>query len=74
MYMGPIVRAETSPPPLFRRLVGVPVLAISILVMLPWVALYAFWSAITLTLRALPKAPRTLMTLIDYAGTVALGR
>ncbi|CAN5494068.1 hypothetical protein BH09PSE4_BH09PSE4_16260 [soil metagenome] len=73
MYMAPIVAAKTSNP-ILRRLVGLPVLAVSAVVMLPWLAVYALWSAVALTVRSLPRLPRTVMTMVDYAGTVALGR
>lgn len=74
MYMQKIVRAQAETSPLARRLLGVPVLALSAVVMVPWLALYGLWSAIAIAVRAAPKAPRTLLDMVDYAGTVALGR
>lgn len=68
MYMAPIQR--TAPPPsspLFRRTIGVPVLALAALVGLPWLALHLAAAAVLLLARFLAEA-------LDYAGQVALGR
>jgi hypothetical protein len=72
MYMEPIVATATVSP-LKRRLVGVPVLAVSALVMVPWLGLNLAWSGLALGARGIVKLPRTLTTMVDYAGAVALG-
>jgi len=83
MYMGPITAAApvdlavaTRAPAstLARRAVGVPVLLVAGAAMLPWMALNAAIAGVVLGARGLAAAPRALVTAIDYAGTVALGR
>ena len=69
MYMAPITIAEQAPPaaPALRRAVGVPVLALAVLAMLPWLLLNALLAGVVLTTRFATQA-------VDYAGQVALGR
>ena len=74
MYMAPIVRARPASSPLARRLVGAPVLLLSVAVMAPWLAVNAAVSAVVLGGLAIGRGPRALLQAIDYAGEVALGR
>ena len=74
MYMAPIVRAHAPVSPLKRRLVGAPVLLVSVAVMLPWLAVNAAVSGVVVGALALGRGPRVLLQAIDYAGEVALGR
>ena len=69
MYMAPITRAEQAPPasPALRHIVGLPVLALAVLAMLPWLLLHALFAGVVLTTRFATQA-------VDYAGQVALGR
>ena len=68
MYMAPITRAKVAPaPPALRRIVGVPVLALTALVALPWIL-------INLLLAGLLLGGRFAVEAMDYAGQVALGR
>ena len=74
MYMAPVVRARPASSPLARRLVGAPVLMLSVAVMVPWLAVNAAVSAVVLGGLALGRGPKALVEAIDYAGEVALGR
>lgn len=74
MYMAPIVRARPAVSPLKRRLVGAPVLLLSVAVMVPWLAVNAAVSGVVVGALALGRGPRALLQAIDYAGEVALGR
>ena len=75
MYMAPIVRARRAPSsPLARRLIGAPVLLVSVAAMLPWLAVNAVVSGAVVGALALARGPRALVQAIDYAGEVALGR
>lgn len=76
MYMGPIVRAQTRKPvsPVVHTLVGLAVLIASAAVMLPWFGLFFAYATLALIGHAIWNAPRTIIQMIDYAGTVALGR
>lgn len=74
MYMGPIAAAKAPASPLLRRATGVPVLLIAVLMMLPWLAGNALVAGIVLGARGIVAAPRALVSAIDYAGAVALGR
>ena len=74
MYMAPIVAARPASSPLARRLVGAPVLLVSVAVMAPWLAVNAIVSAAVLGGGAIGRAPRAVLQAIDYAGEVALGR
>lgn len=79
MYMGPIVPAKTKAPeapvaPALHAAIGVVVLLACALVMVPWFTLFGLYVACAFTLRALWHAPRTLAQMVDYAGSVALGR
>lgn len=75
MYMEPIVRAKAAPAsPALRFAVGLPVLLLSVIVMLPWLAANMLVSGIVLGVLALARGPRAMMQGIDYAGRVALGR
>ena len=74
MYMAPIVRARPASSPLARRLVGAPVLIVSVAVMAPWLAVNALVSAVMLGGGTVARAPRVVLQAIDYAGEVALGR
>lgn len=74
MFMAPIVRARPASSPLARRLVGAPVLLVSVAVMLPWLAVNVVVSAAVVGGLALGRGPRALLQAIDYAGEVAIGR
>ncbi|GAA3702967.1 hypothetical protein GCM10022268_10850 [Sphingomonas cynarae] len=90
MYMGPIVAAETTAPPVgyaivrtpprppsgvaSRFVVGVPVLALATVVMVPWLVGHTLVAGALTGVRSLPGAPRALLSAIDYAGRIALGR
>ena len=90
MYMGPIVAADTTTAPvglpaargparspsgtLPRLAAGVPVLALATVVMVPWLVGHTLVAGTLLGLRALPGAPRAILSAIDYAGSIALGR
>ena len=90
MYMGPIVAADTAAPPagfsivrtparapsgaVSRFVTGVPVLALATVVMVPWLVGHTLAAGALIGLRSLPGAPRTLLSAIDYAGRIALGR
>lgn len=74
MYMAPIVRTRPPVSPLKRRLVGAPVLLLSVAVMVPWLAVNAAVSGAVVGALALGRGPRALLGAIDYAGEVALGR
>lgn len=74
MYMAPIVQARPAVSPLKRRLVGAPVLLLSVAVMVPWLAVNAAVSGVVVGALALGRGPRALLQAIDYAGEVALGR
>ena len=72
MYMTPIVRALSSP--IVRRATGAVVLPLSAAAMLPFLAGYAVYAGVALTLRGAVRAPRLLVEIVDYAGDVVLGR
>lgn len=74
MYMGPISRAKAPAKAPVRRSAGTAMLLVSALVMLPWLAGYVLFAGAALVFRLASKAPRALLDMIDYAGTVALGR
>jgi hypothetical protein len=90
MYMGPIVAADTATAPadvptarkaqrppsgaLPRFVAGVPTLALAAVVMVPWLAGSALLAGVAIGVRALPGAPRAILSAIDYAGSIALGR
>ena len=74
MYMERIVAAKAPASPVLRRSVGIVVMLTSIAVMAPFLAICAVWAGAVLGLRALAALPRTLVQMVDYAGTVALGR
>jgi len=71
MYMERIVAApavaKPAATPALRALVGVPILLLSLLLMVPWLAGVALFAIVALVLRA-------LVEMVNYAGTVALGR
>lgn len=73
MYMAPITAAPATSPAL-RAAVGIPVLMLSVLVMLPWLAVNVAVSALVIGVLALARGPRALLQMIDYAGKTALGR
>ena len=73
MYMQPITRAKAPASPRRRRLVGAPVLLASAAVMLPWLTVTLVFSGAVLGAQSLVRLPRLLLTMIDYAGAVALG-
>ena len=74
MYMAPITRARPASSLTARRLVGAPVLLLSVAVMAPWLAVNALISAAVIGGLAIGRGPRALLQAIDYAGEVALGR
>lgn len=74
MYMAPVTRARPASSPVARRLVGAPVLLLSVAVMAPWLAVNALISGVVIGGLALGRGPRALLQAIDYAGEVALGR
>lgn len=74
MYIAPIVRAKPPVSAVVRRATGAVVLPLSAAVMLPFLLVYAVYAGVALTLRALAKLPRTLVEMVDYAGSVVLGR
>ena len=57
-----------------RLAAGVPVLALATVVMVPWLVGHTLVAGTLLGLRALPGAPRAILSAIDYAGSIALGR
>lgn len=73
MYMAPIVRARAPVSPTARRVTGAIVLPLSAAVMLPFLAGYALYAGLALGVRGVIKAPRTVLQMVDYAGTVILG-
>ena len=73
MYMAPIVREKPPVSAFARRATGVVVLPLSALVMVPFLAAYAAYAAVTLGFRTVLNAPRALVQMVDYAGTVLLG-
>lgn len=72
MYMAPIVRS-TPVSATVRRATGAVVLPLSALVMLPFLAGYAVYAAVALGVRGATRAPRALLDMVDYAGSVVLG-
>lgn len=73
MYMAPIVRAKPRVTVTARRATGLVVLPLSVAAMVPFLAVYAVYVGVALTLRGLLRVPRTLVEMIDYAGDVVLG-
>lgn len=73
MYMAPIVRAKPPVSTLARRATGAVVLPLSVVAMVPFLAVYAVYGGVALALRGLVKAPRTLFEMVDYAGSTILG-
>lgn len=57
-----------------RLAAGVPVLALATVVMVPWLVGHTLVAGTLLGLRALPGAPRAILSAIDYAGSIALDR
>lgn len=74
MYMAPIVRAKPPVSATLRRATGAVVLPLSAVVIIPFLAAYAVYAGVMLTLRGLARAPRTLSEMVDYAGDVVLGQ
>lgn len=74
MYMGPVIAARAPAATPLRRAVGVPVLLLAAIVMLPWLAVNALVAGVALGWRGARRLPAVLLAMIDYAGTVALGR
>lgn len=73
MYMAPIVRAKPPVSTTLRRATGAVVLPVSVVVMLPFLAVYAVYGGIALALRSLTRAPRALVEIVDFAGSTVLG-
>ena len=73
MYMAPIVRAKPPVSALARRATGAVVVPLSVVVMVPFLAIYAVYGGVALSLRGMARAPRTLIEMIDYAGSTVLG-
>lgn len=74
MYMAPITRAKAPPSAGVRRGVGVVALPVAGIVMVPFLAGYALYAGMALSVRAIAAAPRALGDMIDYAGEVLVGR
>lgn len=74
MYMGPITAARAPSGLIARRCVGVPVLMLAGAVMIPWLAGSALVAGVALAGRAATGLPRFLVSAIDYAGEIAIGR
>ncbi|SEM93023.1 hypothetical protein SAMN05192583_1561 [Sphingomonas gellani] len=75
MYMAPIVREQRQPSSAMARMaVGVPTLAVSVVVMLPWLAANMAVSAAVVGVLAIARGPRALAQAVSYAGQVTLGR
>lgn len=75
MYMAPIVREQRpAPSTLARMAAGIPALAVSVIVMLPWLAANTIVSAVVIGVLALARGPRALAQAVSYAGQVMLGR
>ena len=76
MFMERIeVAAETKRKPKGLKLaVGLAFLAVSALVMAPWLCLVALWVAVATVARATAKIGRTLYDSACYAGELVVGR
>lgn len=74
MYMAPIVRAKPPVSVVRRRAIGAVVLPLSVVVMLPFLAVYAVYGSVALALRGVTRVPRALAEAVDYAGSAVLGR
>jgi hypothetical protein len=72
--MGPITRAKPAPSLAIKRAVGAPVLLLSALFMVPFLAGYAVYGVTAVAIRSLANLPKTLVGMVDYAGEVILGR
>ena len=73
MYMAPIVRTKAPVSTIARRATGAVVLPLSVAFMVPFLAAYAVYVGLALSVRAIVKAPRALLDMVDYAGTAILG-
>jgi len=74
MYMGPITAARPPSGRTMRRIVGVPVLLVAGIVMIPWLAGNGLVAAFAIAGRATVRLPQLLVSAVDYAGEVAIGR
>jgi len=74
MYMGPITAARPPSGRTTRCIVGVPVLLFAGIVMIPWLAGNGLVAAFAIAGRATVRLPRLLVSAVDYAGEVAIGR
>ena len=74
MYMAPIVRSKAPVSAFARRATGAVVLPLSVAFMVPFLAAYAVYAGLALSVRTVAKAPKALLDMVDYAGTAILGR
>ena len=74
MYMGPITAARPPSGRITRCIVGVPVLLVAGIVMIPWLAGNGLVAAFAIAGRVTVRLPRLLVSAVDYAGEVAIGR
>jgi len=76
MFMERIeVAAETKRKPKGMKLVvGIAFLAVSALLMAPWLCLVASWVAVATVVRGVVKIGRTLYDSACYAGELVVGR
>lgn len=74
--MEPIVRAKARQPvpPAVHAAVGLIVLLLSAAVMVPWLTLFAAYVSAAFLGRGIWAAGRAVAQMVDYAGSVALGR
>lgn len=72
MYMAPIVRAKPPVSTTVRRATGLVILPLSAMTMLPFLAAYSVYAGGVLALRGLVRVPRTLVEMIDFAGSSVL--
>lgn len=73
MYMQPIVRAKPPVSLARRRLTGTALVLAGIVVMLPWLALWGSFAALTLAVRGLVALPATFRQMVDHVGDYAHG-
>lgn len=73
MYMAPIVRAKAPVSVAKRRLTGVLVVPLALIGMLPFLAGYALYATLVLSVHGMTKLPHALVEMVDYGGRAILG-